>query len=158
MTKLLIVCLGVILWLPAPAPAPAPEEFHLAQQIGNTPRAFFRFETSGWKYTIRYDGFVEVYLPGGSHYMRKRVFFLKKTGHARLERVYYLEHEGDLLLRYDVIGQGSHFARIEQQSRTTRWSIAFSEILGEAPVVNGDLVVVGDVEINKTNGKILRQD
>ena len=152
MTKLLVVCLGVMLWLSAP------QAFSMANQIGNTPRAFFRFETSAGKYTVRYDGFVEVYIPNDESHMRKRVFFLKTPGRARLERVYFLEHEGDLLLRYDVIGQGSYLTRIEQRKRTARWVTALNKVSGEAPVVNGDSVIAGDTEISKADGKIIRQD
>jgi hypothetical protein len=152
MTKLLIVCLGVVLsW-------PAPQAFSLAEQIGDPPRAYFRFSTSAGNYTVRYDGFVEVYIPNDSNYLRKRVFFLKTTGRARLERVYFLEHEGDLLLRYDVIGQGSCFTRIEQRKRTARWFTPLNKILAEEPVINGNSVIVGDTEISKVDGKILRQD
>ena len=152
MTKLLVVCLGVILsW-------PAPEAFSLAEQIGNTPRAFFRFSTSERKYTIRSDGFVEVYTHNDAHDRRKRVFFLKVAGRGRLERVYFLEHEGDLLLRYDVIGQGSYFTRIEQRKRTARWVTALNRVLAEAPVIDGNSLMIGATEISKVDGKIVRQD
>lgn len=154
MSKLLIVCLGVILsW-------PAPQAFSLANQIGNTPRALFLFQTSAGKYTVRYDGFVEVYANE-----RKRVFFLKMAGKGRLERVYFLEHEGDLLLCYDVMGQGSYLMRMEQKpsdrfgGRKQLWVTALNKIPDQAPTIDGDVVTVsGTIQISKINGKILRPD
>lgn len=154
MTKLLVVCLGVILSLPAS------EAFSLADRIGDPfgRGAFFRFSTSAGKYTIRHDGFVEVYTHNDANLLRKRVFFLKTVRKGRLERVYFLEHDGDLLLQYDVIGQGSHFARIEQRRRTTRWFTALNKTATEAPLINGHVVLAGDVEISKADGRIVRQD
>lgn len=149
MTKLLIVCLGVILSLPVS------ETFTLAEQIGNKPRAFFRFTTSVAKYTIRSDGFVEVYVDNDMNYKRKRVFFLKMQGKGRLERVYFLEHDGDLWLRYDVISGGSYLTRIEQRSRKQRWVTALIDTSGEAPVIHGDKVLVGALEISKTTGRVV---
>lgn len=148
MTKLLVVLLGVILsW-------PVTEAFSLADRIGHTPRAFFRFSTSVGRYTIRYDGFVEVYA-----HERKRVFFLSMATKGRLERVYFIEHEGDLFLRYDVIGQGSYLMRMEQRNRKQRWFTALDGVAAQAPVIHGDKVIVSDtLEINKTDGHIVRHE
>ena len=157
MTKLLVVCLGVILsW-------PASEAFNMADRIGDpngpgTRGAYFKFSTTAGNYTIRYDGFVEVYTYNDINHKRKRVFFLKTVGRGRLERVYFLEHEGDLLLQYDVIGQGSYFTRLEQTQRKARWFTALNKTSPEAPVVNGDVVIAGDTEIRKADGRIVRQD
>jgi hypothetical protein len=152
MTKLLVVCLGVVLSLPAN------ETFTLAERIGSPPRAvYYRFSTSIAKYTIRYDGFVEVYVDNDHGHLRKRTFFLNMKGKGRLERIYYLEHEGDLLLRYDVVGQGSYFSRIEQRSRRPRWVTALSNVSIQAPIILGDKVIVGDtIEIGKADGRILK--
>jgi hypothetical protein len=153
MTKLLVVCLAVVLSLPVN------ETFILADRVGNPPRPYFRFSTSVAKYTIRYDGFVEAYVENDMGHMRKRVFFLSMTGKGRLEHVYYLEHEGDLLLRYDVMGQGSYLTRIEQKSRRQKWVTTLSNISAQAPMILGDKVIVGDtIEIRKTDGRIVSQD
>ena len=155
MTKLLVLCLGVVLSLPVN------EAFTLADRIGVPPQTvYYRFNTSMAKYTIRYDGFVEVYLADSYHgQLRKRTFFLNMAGKGRIDRIYHLEHEGDLLLRYDVIGQGSYLTRIEQMSRKQKWVTRLSNVSSQAPEVSGDNVLVGDtVEISKTNGRILRQE
>lgn len=153
MTKLLVVCLGVILTLPVN------ETFSLAERVGNVPRAFFRFQTSVAKYTIRYDGFVEVYVNNDINHLRKRVFFLSKVGKGRLEHIYFIEHQGDLFLRYDVIDQGSYLMRLEQRSRTQRWVRALNSVSSQAPTIYGDKVLIGDsLEISKADGRILRQD
>jgi hypothetical protein len=152
MTKLLVVCLGVVLSLPVN------ETFTVAERIGHTPRAFFRFSTSVAKYTIRFDGFVEVYVDNDMNLKRKRVFFLKMAGKGRLEEVYFLEHEGDLWLRYDVIGGGSYLTRIEQRSRKQRWVTPLNDASGEAPVIYGDKVLVGTLEIRKSDGRVVGQD
>lgn len=152
MTKLLVVCLGVVLSLPAP------EAFSLADHVGD-PSArdyFFRFSTSAGRYTIRQDGLGEV-----AANMRRRVFALKLSGKGRIERIYFLEHEGDLLLRYDVIGQGSYLMRLEQTKRKPKWFTALGEIdaTDQAPSVNGDVLTVTDaIGVSKIDGRILRQD
>ena len=153
MTKLLVVCLGVVLSLPVN------ETFTLADRFGSPPRTvYFRFSTSIAKYTIRYDGFVEVYIDNDHGHLRKRTFFLNMAGKGRIDRIYHLEHERDLLLRYDVIGQGSYLTRIEQMPRKQIWVTRLSNVSSQAPEVYGDRVVVGDTtEISKVNGRILQQ-
>lgn len=157
MTKLLVVCLGVTLSLPVN------QNFNLAEQIGRTPRAYFRFSTSVGKYTIRYDGFVEVYINNDYNERRKRVFFLSMVGKGRLERVYFIELEGDLFLRYDVIGQGSYLMRMhqrmDQRGSKQKWVRALNGVASQAPAIYGDKVLIGDtVEISMSDGRILRQD
>ena len=153
MTKLLVVCLGVILSLPVN------QTFILAERIGDLPRAYFRFETAVGKYTVRSDGFVEVYANNSFNHMRKRSYFLSMVGKGRLENIYFIEHEGDLFLRYDVIEQGSYLTRIEQRARTQKWVRALNTVSSEAPTISGDRVLIGDsLEISKADGKILRQD
>ena len=153
MTKLLVVCLGVVLSLPVG------ETFNLADRFGHPPRTvYFRFSTSMAKYTIRYDGFVEVYVDNDRGHLRKRTFFLNMAAKGRIERIFYLEHEGDLLLRYDVMGQGSYLNRIEQRSRTQKWVTPLSSVSSQAPTINGDMVIAGDtIEIRKTDGRVVRQ-
>lgn len=151
--KLLVVCLGVTLSLPVN------QTFSLAERIGHIPRAYFRFETSVGKYTVRSDGFVEVYANNSFNHKRKRSFFLSMVGKGRLENIYFIEHEGDLFLRYDVINQGSYLTRVEQRARTQKWSRALNTVSSQAPTIYGDKVLVGEtLEISKADGRILRQD
>ena len=154
MTKLLVVCLGVVLSLPIN------ETFIVADRFGSPPQTvYYRFNTSMGKYTIRYDGFVEVYINNNQGHLRKRTFFLNMAGKGRIDRIYHLEHEGDLLLRYDVIGQGSYLTRIEQMPRTQKWVTRLSNVSSQAPEVYGDRVIIGDtIEISKSSGRILRQE
>ena len=153
MTKLLVVCLGVVLSLPVN------EAFTLADRFGSPPRTvYYRFATSVGKYTIRYDGFVEVYINNVHGHLRKRTFFLNMAGKGRIDRIYHLEHEGDLLLLYDVIGQGSYLTRIDQMPRTQRWVTRLSNVSSQVPEVYGDKVIVDDtIEVSKVNGRIVRQ-
>ena len=152
MTKLLVVCLGVVLSLPAP------EAFSLADHVGDrTARDyFFRFSTSAGRYTIRQDGLGEL-----AANMRRRVFMLRLGGKGRLERIYFLEHQGDLFLRYDVYGQGTYLTRLDQKTRKLRWFTALGEIdaTDQPPSVDGDVLVVAeDIQISKIDGRILGQD
>ena len=153
MLKLLVVCLGVTLSLPVN------QTFNLAERLGNLPRAYFRFETSVGKYTVRSDGFVEVYADNSFNAKRKRSFVLSMIGKGRLENIYFIEHEGDLFLRYDVINQGSYLTRVEQRARTQKWSRALNTGSSQAPTIYGDKVLVGEtLEISTSDGRILRQD
>jgi hypothetical protein len=153
MIKLLIVCLGVSLSLPIN------QSFNLAERVGNIPRAYFRFETSVGKYTVRSDGFVEVYANNSFNHMRKRAFFLSMVGKGRLENIYFIEHEGDLFLRYDVIDGGSYLTRVAQKARTQKWVRALNNVSSQAPTLYSDKVLVGEtLEISTADGRILRQD
>ena len=149
MTTLLVVCLGAVLSLPVN------ETFTLAERIGHTPRFFFRFSTSIAKYTIRSDGFVEVYVDNDMNHKRKRVFFLSMAPKGRLTHVYFLEHEGDLWLRYDLGDGRSYLMRMEQRTRKHRWVTPLNDTSGEAPVIYGDKVLVGALEISKADGRLL---
>ena len=153
MMKLLVVCLGVTLLLPVN------ETFTLAERIGPLPRPYFRFETSVARYTVRSDGFVEVYAHNSFNAMRKRAFVLSMVGKGRLENIYFIEHEGDLLLRYDVIDGGSYLTRVAQRARTQKWVRALNNASSQAPTLYSDKVLVGEtLEISTADGRILRQD
>jgi hypothetical protein len=157
MKNVVVVCL--MLASLASSFSPSSESFTLANMIGEPNKsAFFLFSTSAAKYTIRHDGLVEVSLPKE---IRRRYFHLKVGAKGRVDRVYFHEDEGDLLLLYDVTGQGSYLVRIEQKTRKQRWSTPLSKITepDQAPVINGDVVLVGDtIEISKMDGRIVKQD
>jgi hypothetical protein len=147
MAKLLVVCLGVILtW-------PASESFSLADRVGEpNARSFFLFSTSAGNYTIRQDGMGEFTSPKGM----RRVFKVTVGPNGRLERVYFLEHEGDLLLLYEVRGQNFYLVRMEQQKRKMRWLTALGNVTEHDASVDGDVVRIGTIEVRKVDGTIVR--
>jgi len=150
MMKLLVVCLGVILsW-------PVAEAFTLADHVGEpNARTFFLFSTSVGNYTIRQDGMGEFTSPKGM----RRVFNVRVAANSRLERVYFLEHEGDLFLLYEVRNQGFYLARMEQTKRKLRWFTALGDIPDGDPNINGEVITIGKaVEVNKIDGRIIKPD
>ena len=120
--------------------------FAKARHIGEgTSRSFFLFSTSAGKYTIRHDGFGEVAAIG----KRKEVFFSSLNPGSRLERVYFSEYEGDLLLLYEVSegrSTGRSLLRMNQQTRKLRWLkwIQVDDIA--SCVIEGDEVHCGSAE------------
>ena len=80
----------------------------------------------------------------------------------RLERLYYLEHEGDLFLLYEVRDHGFYLVRIEQKDQVKRklkWLTALGNLSGEDPSMDGDVVRIGkSIEISTANGQVLRRD
>lgn len=119
MRVLAVICLVAVA---SPSAISQTGAFAKARHIGEgTSRSFFLFSTSAGKYTIRHDGFGEVAAVG----KRKEVFFSSLNSGSRLERVYFSEHEGDLLLLYEVSeGRGSiktSLLRMNQQTRKLRW-------------------------------------
>ena len=92
--------------------------FVLAERSGEESakeRTFFLFSTSVAKYILRHDGMGEVTSPAGV----RKVFWVKVGAGERIERVYSLEYEGDLLLLYQAGGSG-YLARMNQRSRKVR--------------------------------------
>ena len=78
-------------------------------------RTFFLFSTSFAKYILRHDGTGEA----TSHAGLRRSFYLKVGSRERIERVYSLEYEGELLLLYQA-GNTGYVARMNQRSRKVR--------------------------------------
>ena len=157
MKKLVAVCLGAILSASVfGAPCGSKLEFALVEQFGDpNARSFFVFSTEAGNYVIRHDGMGEFTSPS----KMRRAFFLKVPGRSRISSMYFLEHEKDLLLHYEVSGHGSYLVRLEQTKRKQRWSTTFDTKNIEAPVIDGDVVIVKDgeqsVRISKTNGAVL---
>jgi hypothetical protein len=154
MTKLVVVCLGVVVLWTAVAGATYPSEsFGLADRVGEpNARRFFLFSTSAGKYTIREDGTGELSSPK----VRRRVFMLKLGAKGRIERVYFLEHEGDLFLLYEVhdaTSQWAYLLRMEQRKKKARWLTSINTEVA-APMIEGDLVIVNGLRISKANGSL----
>jgi hypothetical protein len=78
-------------------------------------RTFFLFSTSLAKYILRHDGTGEATSRAGL----RRSFYLKVASGERIERVYSLEYEGDLVLLYQA-GDTGYVARMNQRSRKVR--------------------------------------
>ena len=141
MKKLLVVCLGVLVLSTVALGA---ETFALADRVGEPgERSFFLFSTSAGNYIVRQDGMAEFTSPKGM----RRVFRLNVKG--RIEQVYFLEHEGDVFICYEV-GETAFVVRMEQTKRTIRWSAQVSD--RGVPKIDGDLVVVNSVKIRMADG------
>ncbi|HJT66457.1 MAG TPA: hypothetical protein VJ749_08390 [Pyrinomonadaceae bacterium] len=124
MGKFVLVCLlmsGAVL---PPAPVRAQRAvsdespFVLAERFGEASaneRTFFLFSTSMAKYILRHDGTGEATSRAGL----RKAFYLKVGARERIERVYSLEYEGDLLLLYQA-GETGYVARMNQHSRKVR--------------------------------------
>lgn len=158
MRKFVVVCLGVaVLWFVGLGASPPAEAFILADRVGEgNERSFFTLSTSVGGYVIRHDGMGEYTSPAGL----RRVFVLKVGAKARIDRVYFIEHQRDLFLLYEVHdakSQWAYLVRMEQTKRKARW---ITEVDGkdlEAPVIEGEFVVINKVEISKADGNV-RQD
>jgi len=83
-------------------------------------RSFFVFSTSGYSYIIRADGHSQS--TAGND--RPRNFQLKLGLHGHLERFYFVEHEADLLMIYEVSDARSgwgYVVRFDQKRLRPRW-------------------------------------
>src|SRR6185369_2956619 len=132
----LVVCLAVLVLSTVALGA---ETFALADRVGEPgERSFFLFSTSAGNYIVRQDGMGEFTSPKGM----RRVFRLNVKG--RIEQVYFLEHEGDVFICYEV-GETAFVVRMDQTKRTIRWSVQVSD--RGVPKIDGDSVVVNSVKI-----------
>ena len=147
MKKLLVVWLVVCLFSTVALGA---EAFTLADRVGEPgERSFFLFSTSAGSYVVRHDGMGEFSSPKGM----RRVFRLNVKG--RIDQVYFLEHEGDVFICYEV-NETTFVVRMEQTKRKIRW-IASIAARG-APRIEGDWVFVNDTQLRKSDGTVLAAD
>ena len=144
----LLMCLGVLVsW----SVALGAESFTLAERVGEPgERSFFLFSTSSGNYILRQDGMGEFTSPKGM----RRVYRLRVDGRGTIERVYFLEHEGDVFICYEV-NEVAYLVRMEQTKRTVRWSRRIANI--DVPRMDGEFVIVSDTQIRKSDGAV-RQD
>lgn len=113
----------------APAQAPAnqstpemePRVFSEAKRLAiDKGRTFFTFSVSGRDYIIRADGLSERAF-GKS---RPSNFTLRLDYKGHIERVYFSEHEGDLLLIYEASDERNgwgYVARLNQNTLKPKW-------------------------------------
>ena len=147
MKKLLVVCLGILVFSTVAFGA---EAFAPADRVGEKgERSFFLFSTSAGNYVVRHDGMGEFSSPKGM----RRVFRLNVKG--RIDQVYFLEHEGDVFICYEV-NETTFVVRMEQSKRKIRWTASLSS--RGVPTIDGDSVVVNDTRIRKGDGTVVEQD
>ena len=133
----LVVCLVSTVALGA-------EAFTVADRVGEPgERSFFLFSTSAGNYVVRHDGMGEFSSPKGM----RRVFRLNVKG--RIEQIYFLEHEGDVFICYEV-NETTFVVRMEQTKRKIRWSASLGA--RGVPTIDGDSVVINSVKIRKSDG------
>jgi len=126
------------------------EAFALADRVGEPgERSFFLFSTSAGNYVVRHDGMGEFSSPKGM----RRVFRLNVKG--RIDQVYFLEHEGDLFICYEV-NESTFVVRMEQTKRKIRWTASLGA--RGVPTIDGDSVIVNDTRIRASDGTVLAAD
>ena len=155
MRKILVVCVGVaVLWSVALGASTSSDTFALADRVGEgNERSFFVLSTSAGGYVIRHDGMGEFTSPAGL----RRVFMLRVGVKGRIDRVYFLEHQRDLFLMYEVrdaSSQWSYLVRMEQTKRKARWVTEIDSVGLGAPVMQGEMIVIKDVQFSKVNGQV----
>jgi len=131
--------------------------FAEANRVGEPPQVtFFMFSTSYGNYVISQYGLGEVGTP------RRNLQFLLKTGMTgRVERMYFLEYEGDLLLSFEM-GQIGYVRRMNQQTRKMRWLTPIDKSVVNQCVVEGNEMHCGDgadaIKIDLKTGHIKEID
>jgi hypothetical protein len=153
MKKFVVVCLAVlVLSAVAFGAAGKSETFVLADRVGEPgERSFFLFSTSAGNYIVRQDGMGEFSSPKGM----RRVFNLRVGGRSRIEQIYFLEHEGDVFIFYEV-NDSAFLVRMEQTRRKIRWITPI--VKTGVPAIDGESVIVDATQIRKADGKVVAQD
>lgn len=126
MKNFLVVCLGVLVTVSAAIPAYSQGKdvspFEPVKRIGEPPaQMFYLFSTSVSNYTIRNDGLGDVLVR-----VRKKNFQLKVGFNSHIERLYFFEYEGELLLLYEA-GASGYLVRFDQKTKTIKSTIALKE-------------------------------
>ena len=150
MTKFVVVCLVVMIWSSAVlSAAPVREDFTLVERTGE-PTWFFVFETSKGKFWIRRDGMGEIAQP------MRHFFYLRRPSQNFVERLYFLEHEDDVFIFYELQDGSAYLVRVDPLKHKVKWSTPVTA--RGAPALEGGAVIIEATEINKADGHILRQD
>jgi hypothetical protein len=151
MTKFLAVCLSVTIASSAALrAAPVPENFTLAERVGE-PTWFFPFETSVGKFWIRRDGMGEIGRQSLRHF-----FYLKRPSKDYIDRLYFLEHEGDVFIFYELQNGSANLVRVDPVKHKLKWVTPVTA--RGVPVLDGAAVIIEGTEISKSDGHILRHD
>ena len=150
MTKFVVVCLVVMIWSSAVlSAAPVREDFALVERTGER-TWFFVFETSKGKFWIRRDGMGEI-----GHPMR-HFLYLRRPSKNFIERLYFLEHEGDVFIFYELQDGSANLVRVDPLKHKVKWSTPVTA--RGVPSLDGGAVIIEATEISKADGHILRQD
>ena len=150
MTKILVVCLGVmVLSVATLRAAPVPENFALVERTGE-PIWFFVFETAQGKFWIRRDGMGEITRPPLKH-----SFYLKHPGKNYVDRMYFLEHEGDVFIFYELQDGTANLIRVDVGKHKIKWMTSVPA--RGVPALDGEAVVIATTQISKADGKILNR-
>jgi hypothetical protein len=151
MTRFVAVCLGVmVLSSAALKAAPVPENFTLVERAGE-PVWFFVFETSVGKFWIRRDGMGEI-----GRQSQRHGFYLKRPSKNMVERLYFLEHEGDVFIFYELADGSANLVRVDPVKHKTKWVTPVTA--RGTPSLDRGAVIIAATEISKDDGRILRQD
>jgi len=149
MTKILAVCLAVmILSCAAFSAVPVRENFTFVERTGERIR-FFVFETSKGKFWIRGDGMGEIGRPPLRHFL-----YLKRPSKNLVERLYFLEHEDDVFIFYELQDGSASLVRVDPMKHKVKWSTPVTA--RGVPALDGETVVIEATEISKADGRILR--
>jgi len=122
--SILITCAGPVRPQEPSLSSPAEERsFTAVGRIGDPGyRSFFTFPTKSAGYIVRADGFAEV----SSGKARPRNFSLPLGRSGHMVRFYFLEHENDLLLLYELsderLGWG-YLVRLNQKTLKPKWAL-----------------------------------
>jgi hypothetical protein len=150
MTKVLAVCLGVmVLSATTLRAAPVSEKFTAVEREGE-PTWFFVFETSQGKFWIRRDGMGEIARPPLRHFL-----YLKQPSKDYVARLYFLEHEGDVFILYELQSGSATLVRVDPVKHKIKWATPVTA--HGVPALEGDAVIIEGMEIRKADGKILNR-
>lgn len=151
MTKFVVVCLVVMIWSSAVFSAvPIREDFALVERTGER-TWFFVFETSKGKFWVRRDGMGEIGRPPLRHFL-----YLRRPSKNFVERLYFLEHEDDVFIFYELQDGSAYLVRVDPLKHKVKWSTPVAA--HGVPALEGGAVIIETTEISKADGHILRQD
>lgn len=149
MKSFVVVCLAILVTVSVAAPAYSQREdvspFVRAKQIGDPPaQTFYLFSTSVSDYAIRHDGLGDVLVR-----VRKKNFQLKVGFNSRIERLYFFEYEGDLLVLYEA-GASGYLVRFDQKTKTIKSTTNVDEDF-EPPLLKDQTLTFTDGTVVRLN-------
>lgn len=148
MTKFVVVCLVAMIWSSAVlSAAPVRENFTLVERTGE-PTWFFVFETSKEKFWIRNDGMGEIERSSLRHFL-----YLRRPSKNYVERMYFLEHEGDVFIFYELQDGSANLVRVDPMKHKLKWETPVTA--RGVPALEGEAVIIGTMKIDRAAGTIL---